>query len=639
MSEETDSVQPESNGLEAQVRALTETVAQSILSSQTLASTQASASSQTLQPDGIAQQTSEQQAGTTSGVPEIPVKRGRGRPKGSGKKHLIEDTSPKIKRPVGRPRKDGLPAGSVGAPRRPPGRPRKIPPGQFASGSATTPYPPAPTMPTNIRWANQAWTGSISAPPTQPFQPTSLPSFKIDPSLDAGNWNTLAQTHPDHLLGSLLSSLAAPNPTSAAGTTVEDAFKAHINFLASSAEPGKPASHIPQLYSTMKTFWLPSTPAYFALTASASTARTPPEYRFLYWDPLPLVFNGLSCPYCASPLANRGRIQSGPIKVYDLHKPFFVIACEYACEGAHCVAQTSNEGRKFSSVDRSILQALPEKLREELPAVLLHGDTDLGSGPNVWCWRAMGASKDLWNLVRGCLRLGAGKDAIMLIIRGIQEGVPDDWFAVKHESEEDAEGEVVDSRESEPPAGPSAGTSEQQTEAFAVAWAAQDNGSISAGPSGQTQETTLAQDVTGSPVAQQEQAATPAPVAPAPAQTSTTIAPTPGPSQPAPFTQSGAYGQYPYAPYAYGFYQPPAATPYAADQKSSLKRPSAESSGAADDEPAQKRYRHCCKCGSQECKGKGGRAFCFNPCQDCGKLACKGRNSKRPDKTCADAWS
>jgi hypothetical protein len=66
--------------------------------------------------------------------PEVPVKRKPGRPKGSGKKPVPEDDPPKIKRPVGRPRKDGLPAGSVNAPRRPPGRPRKRPPGQFASG-------------------------------------------------------------------------------------------------------------------------------------------------------------------------------------------------------------------------------------------------------------------------------------------------------------------------------------------------------------------------------------------------------------------------------------------------------------------------------------------------------------------------
>lgn len=43
-----------------------------------------------------------------------PVKRRPGRPKGSTKKHLLAaDLPPKIKRPVGRPRKDGLPAGAL----------------------------------------------------------------------------------------------------------------------------------------------------------------------------------------------------------------------------------------------------------------------------------------------------------------------------------------------------------------------------------------------------------------------------------------------------------------------------------------------------------------------------------------------
>jgi hypothetical protein len=42
------------------------------------------------------------------------VKRRPGRPKGSGRKSLGADSpQPKIKRPVGRPRKDGFPAGSV----------------------------------------------------------------------------------------------------------------------------------------------------------------------------------------------------------------------------------------------------------------------------------------------------------------------------------------------------------------------------------------------------------------------------------------------------------------------------------------------------------------------------------------------
>lgn len=51
-----------------------------------------------------------------------------------------------------------------------------------------------------------------------------------------------------------------------------------------------------------------------------------------------------------------------------------------------------------------------------------------------------------------------------------------------------------------------------------------------------------------------------------------------------------------------------------------------------------RRPRHCFKCGSDECKGKGGRVFCLNACRDCGKLDCHGRNSRKPEKSCSEAW-
>lgn len=72
---------------------------------------------------------------------DTPVKRRPGRPKGSGKKQLENPGEAKIKRPVGRPRKDGLPAGSVGPKK--PGRPRKRAPGDFA-----TPVAPPTVVPT-----------------------------------------------------------------------------------------------------------------------------------------------------------------------------------------------------------------------------------------------------------------------------------------------------------------------------------------------------------------------------------------------------------------------------------------------------------------------------------------------------------
>src|SRR5712671_3760265 len=81
----------------------------------------------------------------------------------------------------------------------------------------------------------------------------------------------------------------------------------------------------------------------------------------------------------------------------------------------------------------------------------------------------------------------------------------------------------------------------------------------------------------------------------------------------------------PYMPYAYGPYP----IPY---------QPLPESASPVSKESQAKRIRHCVKCGSKDCKGKGGRNFCTNACQDCGDMECKGRNSKRPDKTCRDAW-
>jgi hypothetical protein len=117
--------------------------------------------SQTMSMGDASQQHSQQhpqqhpqqhQGGDTIGVqpqqavapanPETPVKRRPGRPKGSGKKQLEGNGEPKIKRPVGRPRKDGLPAGSVGPKK--PARPRKRAPGDFAAavpgGALMPPY-------------------------------------------------------------------------------------------------------------------------------------------------------------------------------------------------------------------------------------------------------------------------------------------------------------------------------------------------------------------------------------------------------------------------------------------------------------------------------------------------------------------
>ncbi|KAL1713419.1 hypothetical protein EV715DRAFT_165367, partial [Schizophyllum commune] len=262
-------------------------------------------------------------------APVVPQKRRPGRPKGSGKKYPEANPNvPKIKRPVGRPRKDGLPAGSLG---------------------------PRPKTRTHV------FPLSVT--------PASLKKIlhSIDPSLQQDDWPALAQTQPNAFLRALITALNTTPGIGAQTTQAEhEAFQLHSYSLSAKATQSE---HIPSLYSVLKTFWLPCSPAYFSLIASASTGRTPSDHRFLYWDPLPLVFNGLLCPCCCqAPLMNRSRIQSAPIKVYDVPKPFYIIGCEYVCKSPTCVSQTSSEGRSFASTDAVVLRALPAALIQEFPA-------------------------------------------------------------------------------------------------------------------------------------------------------------------------------------------------------------------------------------------------------------------------------
>ncbi|EMD34040.1 hypothetical protein CERSUDRAFT_159446 [Gelatoporia subvermispora B] len=563
--------------------------------------------------------------------PEVPVKRKPGRPKGSGKKPVDPNAEPKIKRPVGRPRKDGLPAGSVG-PRRV-SRTRKRPPGTFASGlqqPAPLFYPPPYGIPPEV--ANAQWRASISVPPMGSISRASRPppmNFPIDPNLDRDNWADLSRTRADVFLQSLVAALASPNPVSGAGPSVEESFKSHLVSLAPQSKSGP--SSIPTLYSILKTFWLPASPVYFSLTASASTARTPSEHRFFYWDPQPLVFNGIACPACSVPLINNGRITSGPIKVYDLGKPFFIIGCEYVCKGPQCTTG-SPDGRKFASTDTSILRALPSKLKDEFPAHLLQGGPDLGAGPDVWNWHGMGVSIALWNMVRASLRVGLRKDAILDVIASIQSGISED-DQLKYEDGDaeqsqpgmssEVEGEEDDDTgDAERVEGDLEPGKDKSTEEFNEAWNA--NSGVVADANPAPEQAGPSNVVDTHPHVNQS------PVQP------------PMDNRPPPFPP---YSQAPYMPYPYPppypYYPVPPGQHPDPNNGNPLKRTFAIVDGTPDPslaEPVQKRIRHCCKCGSNECKGKGGRAFCTNPCQDCGKMDCKGRNSKRPDRTCSDAW-
>jgi hypothetical protein len=401
----------------------------------------------------------------TNVSPVTPVKRGPGRPKGSGvKKHIDPNAPIPPKRPVGRPRKDGLPAGSV--PRGTPSlatRKRKVAaPGDFATpstdnGTAQTPAPtaaapqfsssvgflaalkkegalipyhqpayssytyPTPTTPAPQQpWSTTTTYSTLSAAlqykPTEAATSPQKAMQAVDPVLH-DDWPELLRTDPNTLLQSLVSSLQAPNTASRAGMNVEESFKFHVNTLLSQEGAGP----IPQLYSFLKTFWLPWSPTYFALTASSFTSPTPPEHRFFYWDPLPLVFNGIACPFCAVPLLNRGCIRSAPTKVYDVGRPFFLIGCEYACSNMQCKGRSGTDGRRFASTDPIVIRALPPVLRDELPVTLLaSGATD----PQSWNWQPIGVSKSLWAVVVGCINEGLGKEATLRVVRAAQQSFP-----------------------------------------------------------------------------------------------------------------------------------------------------------------------------------------------------------------------
>jgi len=67
----------------------------------------------------------------------------------------------------------------------------------------------------------------------------------------------------------------------------------------------------------------------------------------------------------------------------------------------------------------------------------MQDESNAGSGPDVWNWQAVGVSRSLWNMVKGCLRAGLGKNAILQVVRAIQGGVPDEHEKKEEEEEEE----------------------------------------------------------------------------------------------------------------------------------------------------------------------------------------------------------
>jgi hypothetical protein len=352
----------------------------------------------------------------------VPAKRKPGRPKGSGKKHGVDtNAAPPIKRPVGRPRKDGLPSGS--GPSRRETRARKAPPGQFASAG---PGPVITPVPGNNWGGNRVDLGIVSQSAAPNFAqsisagPSRVPAVQAQPQVAVSDidWYTKLKTHPTGFIAELVAALGPV--ASSHQDSAQKAFGSHLAAL------NITGAAMPYLYNTLRTFWVPHSPAYFELIIPGGPGRPPqsPD-RFFYWDPLPLALAGLPCPTCGTPLAHKGRIRHGVLTVHDLRSPFYIIGAEYACENKPCLEACPPRGRLFSSVDASILQALPAGLRKEFPARLLGEDQNIGTSESVWNWAVYGVSNGLFDLVHGALRTGAPRAAVMDIVRSTQHGVSD----------------------------------------------------------------------------------------------------------------------------------------------------------------------------------------------------------------------
>lgn len=135
----------------------------------------------------------------------------------------------------------------------------------------------------------------------------------------------------------------------------------------------KSATHMPRLYSELKTFWYPSPSAIFQLRNTEDLKPADVyEPRFFYWDPQPLVRNAsIGCPNqgCNSKLVRNGNI-AAPRRVVGLDELYWLVGVRYRCPT--CInPKTRKEGKiSFNSWDPRILASLPPSLAAAFPAHL-----------------------------------------------------------------------------------------------------------------------------------------------------------------------------------------------------------------------------------------------------------------------------
>lgn len=122
-------------------------------------------------------------------------------------------------------------------------------------------------------------------------------------------------------------------------------------------------------YPTIQSFWLPHKANWFRML---NTKDLHPACvynpRFFYWDPILLI--DVLCPKCQTKLGHH-TISPQPHRCVDLEGSFWMIGARYHCK--ECLnPKSGKKSTTFMSWDSRIIASLPKALSLEFPAVLTH---------------------------------------------------------------------------------------------------------------------------------------------------------------------------------------------------------------------------------------------------------------------------
>ncbi|KAG8893935.1 hypothetical protein FRB99_001623, partial [Tulasnella sp. 403] len=263
-----------------------------------------------------------------------------------------------VSRPRGRPRKDGLPPGSVRSPTRLTSNRRAVVPrrSQRLSGAPQSKNRRQDAM-------------DVDEDDDVEEVDSAPPAWQADRSDAAYESRANASGVPKDVL---------------------IAFDNHLPNLKARGESG-----LPELYEKYRTFWVPQQSHFFLLMSAPRMAKPRPDLTsgtrwhpdstvtlcnpsFFFWDPLPLVPGGIRCPrpQCTKLLKHGGFgqapkrvhiVSSGETSMPSTTEPstadgFWLIVAQYRCPS--CVDPDSPTGTfMYMAWDEVVLSMLPPVLR------------------------------------------------------------------------------------------------------------------------------------------------------------------------------------------------------------------------------------------------------------------------------------